>query len=69
MSAVSGNASTDSARRPGPAVSAWARALAARLSALFDADCGIAGRLNDAQHRLRHANERLWSGLAQTLSG
>jgi hypothetical protein len=40
-----------------------ARALAARLAALFVRDAGIAERLNDAQHRLQHANERLWSGL------
>ncbi len=47
----------------GPVVSARARALAAGLSALFDADRGIARRLNDAQRRLLDANERLWSGL------
>ena len=46
-----------------------ARQLAARLSALFDADCAIARRLNDAQRRLRNANERLWSGLAPDAFG
>lgn len=47
----------------GPVVSAQARELAARLSALFEADSRIATRLNDAQHRLHDANKRLWSGL------
>jgi hypothetical protein len=47
----------------GPVVSAQARELAARLSALFEADSRIARRLNDAQHRLHDANERLWSGV------
>jgi hypothetical protein len=47
----------------GPLVSAQARELAARLSALFEADSRIATRLNDAQRRLRAANDRLWSGL------
>ena len=41
-----------------------ARALAAQLSALFHRDQLIAARLNDAQHRLMAANDRLWSGLA-----
>lgn len=45
-------------------VPARARELAARLSALFERDVEIVGRLNDAQSRLRDANERLWSGLA-----
>jgi hypothetical protein len=45
------------------AVPALARELAARLSALFEADSRIAQRLNDAQRRLRYANDRLWSGL------
>ena len=45
-------------------VPARARELAAGLSALFDRDLEIVCRLNDAQRRLREANERLWSGLA-----
>jgi hypothetical protein len=40
-----------------------ARELASRLAALFESDSQIAERLNDAQHRLRHANSQLWSGL------
>lgn len=32
-------------------------------------DSLIAGRLNDAQRRLRNANERLWSGLAPDAFG
>lgn len=68
MSSVSGNAHAESA--PGPrAVPAHARELAARLSALFDKDSGIAVRLNGAQGRLRHANDRLWSGLAPDAFG
>jgi hypothetical protein len=63
------NAHTESARRPGAAVPAHARELAARLSALFDKDSGIAARLNGAQRRLRHANDRLWSGLAPDAFG
>ncbi|HLH65999.1 MAG TPA: hypothetical protein VKV27_09865 [Solirubrobacteraceae bacterium] len=47
----------------GPVVSAHARELAVRLSALFEADSRIARRLNDAQRRLQAANDRLWSGL------
>jgi len=46
-----------------------ARELAARLSALFARDVEIVGRLNDAQSRLRDANERLWSGLAPDAFG
>ena len=53
----------------GRAVPARARELAARLSALFHRDCLIVGRLNDAQLRLREANERLWSGLASDAFG
>ena len=53
----------------GRAVPARARELAARLSALFHRDCLIVGRLNDAQRRLREANERLWSGLAPDAFG
>jgi hypothetical protein len=46
-----------------------ARVLAARLAGLFRADMEIAARLNDAQRRLRDANERLWSGLARDAFG
>ncbi|MHB8695426.1 MAG: hypothetical protein ACYDHH_29725 [Solirubrobacteraceae bacterium] len=45
-------------------VPAHARELAAQLSALFERDVEIVKRLNDAQHRLRQANERLCSGFA-----
>lgn len=44
-------------------VPARARELAVRLSALFHSDSRLAERLNDAQDRLRHANDELWSGL------
>ncbi len=50
-------------------VPARARELAARLSALFERDVEIVGRLNDAQSRLRDANERLWLGLAPDAFG
>jgi hypothetical protein len=50
-------------------VPARARELAARLAALFERDVEIVGRLNDAQSRLRDANERLWSGLAPDAFG
>jgi hypothetical protein len=50
-------------------VPARARELAARLSALFERDVEIVGRLNDAQSRLRDANEWLWSGLAPDAFG
>lgn len=50
-------------------VPARARELAAQLSALFERDVEIVGRLNDAQSRLREANERLWSGLAADAFG
>jgi len=50
-------------------VPARARELAARLAALFARDAGIAKRLNEAQHRLQHANDRLWSGLAPDAFG
>jgi hypothetical protein len=50
-------------------VPARARELAARLAALFARDASIAKRLNEAQHRLRHANDRLWSGLAPDAFG
>jgi hypothetical protein len=51
------------------ATPAGARELAGRLSALFRSDVGIAERLNDAQRRLREANERLWSGLSPDAFG
>ena len=41
-----------------------ARALAARLARLFQAEQEIVARLNDAHHRLAAANDRLWSGPA-----
>jgi hypothetical protein len=69
MSSFSGNARAESARRPEAAVPAYARELAARLSALFDKDSRIVARLNGAQRRLRHANDRLWSGLAPDAFG
>jgi len=53
----------------GRAVPAHARQLAAQLSALFERDVAIAGRLNDAQHRLKEANKQLWSGLAPDAFG
>jgi len=49
---------------PAPAVSPRARALAARLAALFGQDSEIVGRLNDAHHRLAGANNRLRSAPA-----
>jgi len=42
-------------------VSDDARALAARLARLFQADLEIVVRLNDAHHRLAAANDRLWT--------
>jgi hypothetical protein len=45
-------------------VSGHARALAAQLAALFETDQRIVERLNDAQHRLANANDRLWSNPA-----
>jgi hypothetical protein len=51
------------------AVPAHARELAARLSALFERDVEIGARLNDAQHHLANANERLYSGLAPDAFG
>ena len=50
-------------------VPALARELAAQLSALFERDVEIVQRLNDAQRRLREANERLWSGLSPDAFG
>lgn len=46
---------------PAPAVPAHARALAARLAALFKTDSEIVATLNDAHDRLAGANDRLWS--------
>ena len=46
-----------------------ARELAARLSALFERDVEIVKRVNDAQRRVREANERLWSGLSPDAFG
>jgi hypothetical protein len=43
--------------------------LAARLAVLFGRDVEIVERLNDAQRRLRDANERLWSGLSPDAFG
>jgi hypothetical protein len=53
----------------GRAVPALACELAARLSVLFERDVEIVRRLNDAQHRLHDANERLWSGIAPDAFG
>lgn len=64
MSSVSGNAHAGSAPGSGLAVPAHARELAARLSALFETDCGIVARLNGTQRRLRGANDRLRPGVA-----
>jgi len=61
--------STPAAGPARPLVPAGARALAAQLAALFEADCEIVARLNDAQHRLAGANRRLWSGLAPDAFG
>jgi hypothetical protein len=46
---------------PAPAVPTRARALAARLAALFETDQEIVARLNGAHHLLARANDRLWS--------
>ena len=61
--------STTTAGRLDQTVSARARELAARLSALFIADQGIAVRLGEPQRRLALANDRLWSGLAPDALG
>jgi hypothetical protein len=53
----------------GRVVSMVARELAGGLAALFERDVAIVGRLNDAQHRLHDANERLWSGLSPDAFG
>jgi hypothetical protein len=63
MSSVSGNAHAGSAAGSGLAVSAHARDLAARLSALFEKDRRIVARVSGAQRRLRHANDRLRPGV------
>ena len=64
--AAAGVAGGSGASRPVPD---RARALAGRLSALFERDVEIVGRLNDAQRCLRGANERLWSGLSPDVFG
>jgi len=61
-----GGAGEDGAGRPVPE---RARELAGRLSALFERDVEIVGRLNDAQRRLHGANELLWSGLSPDAFG
>jgi hypothetical protein len=70
-------ASAAGTQTPGPtpagtndrAVPPHARQLAAQLSTLFHHDLEIAGRMGDAQHRLQHANERLWPGLTPDAFG
>ncbi|MGZ6617583.1 MAG: hypothetical protein ACXVFQ_24550 [Solirubrobacteraceae bacterium] len=52
---------TTAAMAPAPGIPAHARALAARLAGLFEADQQIVLRLNDAHHRLAAANDRLWT--------
>jgi hypothetical protein len=69
MTSVSGNAHAGSAPGSGAAVPAHARELAARLSALFEKDSRIVARLSSAQRRLRHANDRLCSGVAPDAFG
>lgn len=49
---------------PAPAIPTRARALAARLAALFGQDSEIVQALNDAHHLLVGANDRLRSGPA-----
>jgi hypothetical protein len=44
---------------PAPAIPTPARALAARLAALFEADSEIVSALNDAHHLLASSNDRL----------
>ncbi len=51
------------------AVPVLARELAARLSLLFERDVEIVKRVNDAQRRVRDANERLWAGLSPDAFG
>lgn len=50
---------TRNAATPRPIVGARARALAARLAALFETDRKIVVGLSDAQHRLLSAGDRL----------
>ena len=45
------------------AVPEQARGLAAELELRFARDAALATELADAQRRLQHANDRLWSGL------
>jgi hypothetical protein len=66
MRTLSHTAPASSAQRPVPAA---ARQVAARLSALFDADVQIVARQNDAQRRLAQANDRLWCGLSPDAFG
>jgi len=54
----------DPAAPPAPTLPARARALAARLAALFEADQEIVARLNGAHHLLAGANDRLLSAPA-----
>ena len=49
---------------PAPAIPPPARALAARLAALFETDSEIVSALNDAQHLLASSNDRLRSAPA-----
>jgi len=49
---------------PALAVPTRARALAARLAALFEKDSEIVSALNDAHHLLARSNDRLWSDSA-----
>jgi hypothetical protein len=49
---------------PAPAVPTRARALAARLAALFEKDSEIVSALNDAHHLLARSNDRLRSAPA-----
>jgi hypothetical protein len=46
---------------PARPIPARARALAARLAALFQTDTEIVAQLNGAHDRLARANDRLWS--------
>jgi|GEM_PF-2566534 len=53
----------------GRTVPALARELAGRLSALFERDVEVVGRLVDAQRRLQSVNERLGRGLSPDALG
>jgi hypothetical protein len=55
------HAASTARARLAPTVPARARALAAQLADLFEADQLIVVRLNDAHHQLVAANDRLWS--------